>query len=53
MDSKRLATPQLALSTARDLYVRLSESRYTTAFARLTVNALPLSDDRDDIFKVV
>src|ERR1700682_3305328 len=49
---QRLTTLQLALAAARDLCVRLSESRYAKAFEKMTVNEVPLSDDPDDLFKV-
>lgn len=49
---QRLTTLQLALAAARDLCIRLSETRYAKAFEKMTLNEVPLSDDPDDRFKV-
>jgi uncharacterized protein with ParB-like and HNH nuclease domain len=49
---QRLATLQLAIAAARDLCRALGQEKFSEAFAKLTDNDVPLSDDPDDVFKV-
>lgn len=49
---QRLATLQLAIAAARDLCRALGQEKFSEAFAKLTDNDVPLSEDPDDVFKV-
>ncbi len=49
---QRLTTLQIALAAARDICKKLDINNYQKAFLKLTDNDIPLSDCKDDIFKV-
>jgi hypothetical protein len=49
---QRLTTFQLVLAAARDLCRSVGDERFVKAFAKLTGNDIPLSEEPDDVFKV-
>ena len=49
---QRLVTLQLALAAARDISALNGQANYEKAFRKLTDNDMPLSDCKDDLFKV-
>lgn len=49
---QRLTTLQLALAAARDLSRLYGQDQYARAFAKLTDNDVPLSNNADDVFKI-
>ncbi len=49
---QRMTTFQLILTALRDLCKAAGDDRYHKAFAKLTTNDVPLSDEPDDVFKI-
>ena len=49
---QRMTTFQIALAAACDVCRAVGDERYLKAFAKLTANDVPLSDEADDVFKV-
>jgi hypothetical protein len=49
---QRLTTLQIVLAAIRDICENAGQENFRKAFAKLTDNDTPLSDDPDDVFKV-
>lgn len=49
---QRMTTFQLVLAALRDRCKAAGDDRYFKAFAKLTTNEIPLSDEPDDVFKI-
>jgi hypothetical protein len=49
---QRMTTFQVVLAAVRDRCKAAGDERYTKAFAKLTTNEIPLSDEADDEFKI-
>jgi len=49
---QRMTTFQVVLAALRDRCKAAGDERYTKAFAKLTTNEIPLSDEADDVFKI-
>lgn len=49
---QRMTTFQLVLAALRDRSKAAGDERYHKAFAKLTTNEVPLSDEADDVFKI-
>jgi len=49
---QRMTTFQVVLAALRDRCKEAGDDRYHKAFAKLTANEIPLSDEADDVFKI-
>jgi hypothetical protein len=49
---QRMTTFQLVLAALRDRCKAAGDERYQKAFAKFTMNEVPLSDEADDVFKI-
>jgi hypothetical protein len=49
---QRMTTFQVVLAALRDRCKAAGDERYTKAFAKLTTNEIPLSEEADDVFKI-
>ena len=49
---QRMTTFQVVLAALRDRCKAAGDDRYHKAFAKLTTNEVPLSDEADDVFKI-
>ena len=49
---QRMTTFQVVLAALRDRCKEAGDDRYHKAFAKLTTNEIPLSDEADDVFKI-